>query len=88
VKGLSGAVVDETTLIADCGLDSFGTSALVGVLKPTFRRLTLTPLEMYRLRTIGDLVERIDIDISACAAPSAREQMRRPLCERDDECGV
>jgi hypothetical protein len=94
VKGLSGAFVDETTLISDCGLDSFGTSALLGVLKPKFRRLTLTPLEMYRLRTIGDLVARIDSELAGCAisqgqdsSPSAREQMRRPLCE-DDECGV
>lgn len=60
VQGISGAEVDATTAIMDCGLDSFGVGVLVGVLRTRFPGLHLTALEVYRLSTLGDLVERIE----------------------------
>jgi len=63
IHGLSGADVDERTRIADCGLDSFGTGALIGLLRPRFKGLRITPLQVYRLQTVGELVARIDSDV-------------------------
>mmetsp|Transcript_46096 Transcript_46096/g.128205 ORF Transcript_46096/g.128205 Transcript_46096/m.128205 type:complete len:380 (-) Transcript_46096:139-1278(-) len=90
IKGLSGVEVRTETPITECGLDSFGTSALLGVIRPVFRGLRLTPLEMYGLANVGELAARIDADVAAAAAPGvdcAASGMRTPLA-RNADCGA
>mmetsp|Transcript_102546 Transcript_102546/g.289611 ORF Transcript_102546/g.289611 Transcript_102546/m.289611 type:complete len:1144 (-) Transcript_102546:47-3478(-) len=90
VKGLTGADVDASTPILECGLDSFGTSALVGMLRPKFPGLRISPLEVYQLENVGALVKRIDEDqgrlamgqASADGASDARA-MRAPLVDSE-----
>lgn len=60
IYGLSGADVDGGSLLTDCGLDSFGSAALLGVLKARIPDLRLTAVEIYRIRTVGELAQRID----------------------------
>jgi len=69
VKGLTGADVQPETLILECGFDSFGSSALLGLLRPMFAGLTLTPLELYRLGTFSELLERIEQDLGQAETP-------------------
>mmetsp|Transcript_46518 Transcript_46518/g.108440 ORF Transcript_46518/g.108440 Transcript_46518/m.108440 type:complete len:1166 (-) Transcript_46518:152-3649(-) len=83
VKGLTGADVGPDTPILECGLDSFGTSALLGIIKPKFPGLTLTPLEMYSLPNIQSLADRIDADLEArwrSTAP-ARQSLVHSSCD-------
>eukprot|EP00927_Polykrikos_kofoidii_P059070 TRINITY_DN5407_c0_g1_i4.p1 TRINITY_DN5407_c0_g1~~TRINITY_DN5407_c0_g1_i4.p1 ORF type:complete len:1170 (-),score=130.04 TRINITY_DN5407_c0_g1_i4:145-3618(-) len=75
IKGLSGAEVDADTLISDCGLDSFGSSALVGILRPRFPGIHINALHIYSLETVGDLVAYIDrqlVDETSCRGVDAR----------------
>jgi len=60
VQGLTGADVDGTTPLAECGLDSFGTSALVGVLRAKIPGVVLSPLRIYELHTIAEVAEEIE----------------------------
>jgi hypothetical protein len=60
IHGLSGADVDGSWLLADCGLDSFGTAALLGVLKARIPDVRLTAIQIYQLETVGELAEKID----------------------------
>jgi len=60
IHGLTGAEVDEHTLLADSGFDSFGSAGLIGVLKARFPKMALTAVQVYQLKTVGDLVARID----------------------------
>lgn len=60
IEGISGAEVDSSTVLAECGLDSFGTGALLGILRPQFPGLRITALEIYQFKTVADLVQRID----------------------------
>merc|ERR1712203_1006898 len=69
IEGVSGAEVDGSTVLAECGLDSFGTGALLGILRPKFPGLRLTALEIYQLRTVADLVQRIDCSSNKIVAP-------------------
>ena len=62
IHGLSGAEVDGGWLLADCGLDSFGTAALLGVLRARIPDVRLTAVQIYQLETVGELAERIDRD--------------------------
>mmetsp|Transcript_14342 Transcript_14342/g.26347 ORF Transcript_14342/g.26347 Transcript_14342/m.26347 type:complete len:1169 (-) Transcript_14342:90-3596(-) len=83
VKGLTGADVGPDTPILECGLDSFGTSALLGIIKPKFPGLNLTPLEMYSLPHIQSLVDRIDADLEARerSTSSARQPLIQSSCD-------
>jgi len=82
VKGLTGADVTPETPILECGLDSFGTSALLGIIKPKFPGLRLTPLEIYSLQNIQALVDRIDADLQARV--SSTSSSRQPLVSNCD----
>ena len=43
-----------------CGMDSFGSSALIGQLNPKFHCMKLTPLQIYDMETVADLVNAIN----------------------------
>jgi len=75
IKGLTGADVDATTPLMECGLDSFGTSALVGILRPKFPGVSINPLQVYDLGTVGALADTIDAQL--CAEGSTCEGGQR-----------
>lgn len=60
IAGLSGAEVDGMTPLTEIGLDSFGASALVGVLRAKIQGLQLTAADVYALETVGDLAAFIN----------------------------
>ena len=60
VNDISGAEVDENVPLSMCGLDSFGASALVGLLKARIANLRLSALEVYSCTTVKDLALLID----------------------------
>jgi len=60
VSGLTGADVDGTTLISHLGLDSFGASALVGILGSRVPDVHLKAADVYELETVGDIAALIE----------------------------
>lgn len=75
VKGLTGAEVEASTLLMDCGLDSFGTGALLGSLRLVFRGSNLSPVQLYQLETIQDLVDEIDRDLRSKDKASENDRL-------------
>lgn len=60
ISGLTGADVDATSLLTEIGLDSFGAGALVGLLVSRIPGLQLRAVDVYKMQTVGDLVNFID----------------------------
>lgn len=65
IQGLTGADVDGATPLTDCGLDSFGTSALVGVLRAKIPGVRLSPIRMYQLQTVAEVADEIEKGLDA-----------------------
>ncbi|CAK0906077.1 unnamed protein product [Prorocentrum cordatum] len=60
IKGLTGADVDGSTLIAECGFDSFGMGAMVALVRKNFPAAKVSAMRLYQLQTVSDLVAEID----------------------------
>lgn len=60
IKGLTGADVDGSTQIAECGFDSFGMGAMVALVRKNFPAAKISAMRLYQLQTIGELVAEID----------------------------
>lgn len=76
IQGLTGAEVDASTPLMECGLDSFGTGALVGILRPSFPNMRLTAIEVYNLGTVGALAAAIDEEDAGCARQGQARDVR------------
>ena len=74
--------VTRSTNLGDLGLDSLGTTALMGTLRvsiPPARKLTMSQLT--GMETIGDLVDALD---AFDATPTSKDNSST-LCANDDE---
>jgi acyl carrier protein len=60
VSGLTGADADGTTPITQLGLDSFGASALVGILRSRVPDVPIKVADVYALETVGDIASLIE----------------------------
>ena len=60
ISDLSGAEVDGSTKLTHCGLDSFGASSLVGLLRARIPGLRLQAKHVYNIETVQELVGLID----------------------------
>ena len=75
INDLSGAEVDGSTKLTECGLDSFGASSLVGVLRGRIPGLKLEPVQLFNIETVGELAKLID-EMQGISAP-AQDMMER-----------
>jgi hypothetical protein len=57
--------VHSATRIDNCGLDSFGAGALIGVLHARLPKVHLNAIQVYQLETIGGLVAEIKRQVEA-----------------------
>jgi len=75
IRNMTGADVDGTTLLAECGLDSFGAGALIGLLREAIPQVKLTPVQFFGAETVADLAELIDAQLGAKGGANTDEHV-------------
>jgi acyl carrier protein len=78
IADLTGSDVTASTPLSECGLDSFGASSLVGVLKARLPGLRLQPRHVYELETVGELARFIDDLYGGDTSSSRVEEYHEP----------